>query len=197
MLGELLTPGDQPDVDSAAPVAQSPAPTIGPEPVRVPAPAAGPDNLGQAAAPGMVSQAPAEPSSLQSCERADGRSTLYIQIYSENSRMAATRLRQALQPEEGAPLLVAPIENVVRNAELRQQRPPVPWPNPTLVLHDPASGDCARAIAARIGTPWLTETGASRVRLRSLPASLQARPGVLELWLPPVDAAAADKKAQR
>lgn len=203
MLGELLTPGTQPAVDTAAPVAQSPAPTVGPEPVLVPAPAAGPDNQGQAAAPlaaaapGMVSQAPAEPTSLQSCERAYGRSTLYIHIYSENSRMAATTLRQALQPEEGAPLLVAPIENVVRNAELRQQRPPVPWPNPTLVLHDPASADCARAIAAHIGAPWLTDTGASRVRLRSLPASLQAQPGVLELWLPPVDAGAADKKAPR
>jgi hypothetical protein len=126
-----------------------------------------------------------------------GGSTLYIHIYSESTRMAATALRQALQPEQGAPLLVASIENVVRNAELRQQRPPVPWPNPTLVLHDPASRDCARAIAAAVGASWLSETGSSRVRLRSLPASLQARPGVLELWLPPQESCAAPSRKRR
>jgi hypothetical protein len=125
---------------------------------------------------------------LQACARSDSGSTLYIHIYSESTRMAATALRQRLQPEDGAPLLVAPIENVVRNAELRQQRPPVPWPNPTLVLHDPASRDCALAIASAVGAPWTGVDGSSsRVRLRGLPASLQARPGVLELWLPPVE----------
>ncbi len=139
-----------------------------------------------AAAAGMGQAMPqAEIATLQSCARGQSGSTLYIHIYSETSRLAATALRQALQPEEGAPLLVAPIENVVSNAELRQQRPPVPWANPTLVLHDPASRDCARAIAAQVGAPWLSGAGSMRVRLRSLPASLQAQPGVLELWLPP------------
>lgn len=140
-------------------------------------------------------QGPFTPAALQACARAadGGSSTLYIHIYSENTRMAATALRQALQPEEGAPLLVAPIENVVRNAELRQQRPPVPWPNPTLVLHDPASRNCARAIAAAVGAPWQSEGGTTPVvRLRSLPASLQARPGVLELWLPPPETSTAN-----
>ena len=138
----------------------------------------------------VAPQGPFTPAALQACARSgnSGNSTLYIHIYSESTRMAATALRQTLQPEEGVPLLVAPIENVVRNAELRQQRPPVPWPNPTLVLHDPASRNCARAIAAAVGAPWHSENGTTRVvRLRSLPASLQARPGVLELWLPPLE----------
>jgi hypothetical protein len=144
----------------------------------------------QAMVPGSASPVatPFTPAALQACARSDSGSTLYIHIYSENTRMAATALRQQLQEEEGVPLLVAPIENVVRNAELRQQRPPVPWPNPTLVLHDPASRDCALAIASAVGAPWAALDGSSsRVRLRDLPASLQARPGVLELWLPPVE----------
>ncbi len=207
MLGGLFTTSGPSDADDAATMAQSPTPLPGPEPsILSPAPAAasGPAPSGASGGQAMPSGslgslvgatvAQQKAPGLQSCKRGQNGSTLYIHIYSETSRPAANALRQALQPEAGAPLLVAPIENVVRNAELRQQRPPVPWANPTLVLHDPASDDCARAIAAQVGAPWLSETGASRVRLRGLPASLQAQPGVLELWLPPVDNMAPDKK---
>ena len=212
MLGDLLTRSGQPNTGSAAAVAQSPTSTVGPAShVVLPAPVAAPGReligaaTGQAQAPASLGSlagttipaagvASRESPNLQSCARAQGASTLYIHIYSETSRMAATALRQALQPEQGAPLLVAPIENVVRNAELRQQRPPVPWANPTLVMHDKASRDCARAIAAQVGAPWLRDSGSPRVRLRGLPESLQAQPGVLELWLPPVDNMASDKK---
>lgn len=125
--------------------------------------------------------------SLRNCVREAGNTTLYMQIYDESSRLPATALRQALQPQDGSPLLVAPIENVVRSADLRQQRRPVPWPQPTLVLHDPASRDCARAIARYIGAPWLTPGEADRVWLRDLSRSLQPKPGVIELWLPPAE----------
>ena len=131
--------------------------------------------------------------SLQACLRSSGRTTLYVHIYDESSRLPASLLRQALQPDEGAPVLVAPIENVVRSADLRQQRRPVPWPKPTLVLHDPASRDCAHAISRYIGTPWVPPGDADRVWMRALSRSLQATPGVIELWLPPVGAANPDK----
>ena len=199
MLRDLMTAARTPDAGDPSMAGQAPASPAGAESIVVlPAPAAapGPEPVGASSGQAMASARPESPD-LQSCAHGHGGSTLYIQIYSETSRLAATALRQALQPEEGAPLLVAPIENVVRNAELRQQRPPVPWANPTLVLHDPASGDCARAIAAQVGAPWLNEAGISQVRLRGLPASLQAQPGVLELWLPPVDTMATNKKQSR
>ncbi len=134
---------------------------------------------------------------LKACQRStgNGRSTLYIQIYEESARAPATALRQVLQSVRDSNLVVSPIENVTRSADLRQQRRPVPWPRPTLLLHDPASRDCANAISRYIGVPWVpvatpaaANAGrANAVRIRELPASLQAQPGVIELWLPPVE----------
>lgn len=125
-------------------------------------------------------------SSLQPCQRESGRTILYVQIYDEASRLSAVALRQALQAQPDVPLVVAPVENVTRSADLRQQRKPVPWPQPTLMLHDPASRHCAQAIAKFIGVPWVLAGDAEPVWLRNLPRSLPARPGVIELWLPPV-----------
>ncbi len=171
----LVPPAASPGVaEPARPVA--PAPGLAANATR---PVAGSGDQALAQGPGM---------SLENCSRSDGASTLYIHIYDENTRVAATALRQLLQRETAAPLAVAPIENVSRSADLRQERRPVPWPNPTLVLHDPASRDCARAIAGFVGAPWLTPPAVRLVRLRMLPASLPARPGVLELWLPPLQA---------
>lgn len=125
-------------------------------------------------------------SSLQPCQRESGRTILYIQIYDEASRLSAVALRQALQAQPDVPLVVAPVENVTRSADLRQQRKPVPWPQPTLMLHDPASRHCAQAIAKFIGAPWVLPGDAEPVWLHALPGSLPARPGVIELWLLPV-----------
>jgi len=86
---------------------------------------------------------------------------------------------------------------VIRSADLRQQRRPVPWPRPTLVLHDPASRDCARAILGYIGAPWVVPGDVDQVWLRDLPRSLQARPGVIELWLPPSDMTTSMNNANR
>jgi hypothetical protein len=160
----------------AAPVAAAPAATQAPQ-------------TAQAGNPATVS--------LQSCARPDATSTLYVHIYDEDSRVPATALRQALQADSSVPLLVAPVENVVRSADLRQQRRPVAWPKPTLVMHDPASRDCARAIAAYVGAPWVVRPEPRAVRLRELPPSLTARAGVMELWLPPLDVTAPEAQQQR
>ena len=132
--------------------------------------------------------------SLQLCQREGGPTTLYVHIYDEASRLPATLLRQTLSPDTDVPLLVAPIDNVTRSADLRQQRRPVPWPKPTLVLHDPASRDCALAITRYIGAPWVSAAEPDRVWLRNLPRSLDARPGMIELWLPPMDSASAESR---
>jgi hypothetical protein len=63
-------------------------------------------------------------------------------------------------------------------------------------LHDPASRACAQAIATYVGAPWLRGPTTQAVRLRDLPASLTARPGVMELWLPPLDVAAPEQQPQ-
>ncbi len=192
----------QPSESLAAP---APAPVGAAEAPRPAAAAQAPPAMAAGAAPpapasaNTDNQEPGERTrpTLQSCARAEGGSTLYIQIYDDNTRLAAIKLRQALQSDTAVPLLVAPIENVVRSADLRQARRPVPWPTPTLVLHDPASRDCARAIAAYVGVPWLTQPGIHRVRLRALPASLPARPGVLEMWLPPLQGGSGDAAQPR
>ncbi|NKI94466.1 hypothetical protein [Rhizobacter sp. SG703] len=124
--------------------------------------------------------------SLGACRQGDERSTLYIEIYDEASREAASALRQAIQQEADVLVQVAPIDNAARNAELRQQRRPVPWPVPTFVLHDPASRECALALSRFIGEPWVTPTRIDGVWIRERRRSAVPRPGVIELWLPPV-----------
>ena len=172
-------------------------------PIITAAPPALPSSAASGAGGAAESAAPASQLaanvSLKACARATGPSTLYIQIYDEGSRPPAAALRQALQAEAGAPLVVAPIENVVRSADLRQQRRPVPWPRPTLLLHDPASRPCAQAISRYIGVPWAasaTPGSINRIRVRDLPASMQAQPGVIELWLPPQESTLAKKDGQ-
>jgi hypothetical protein len=178
----ILPPPPPPPTAAAAEPPAAPTSPLGKQaaPVMAPYPQS---NIGSAAIPG-----------LQLCQRDTGRSTLYVHIYDEGSRLPASLLRQALNPDNESQLTVAPIENVTRSADLRQQRRPVPWPKPTLVLHDPASRDCARAIARYIGTPWVPPGETDRVWIRDLPRSLQARPGVIELWLPPVETSTADAR---
>jgi hypothetical protein len=124
--------------------------------------------------------------SLAACRPGDERSTLYIEIYDEASREAASALRQAIQQEADVLVQVAPIDNAARNAELRQQRRPVPWPVPTFVLHDPAGRECALALSRFIGEPWVTPQRIDGVWIRERRRSAVPRPGVIELWLPPV-----------
>jgi predicted acylesterase/phospholipase RssA len=127
---------------------------------------------------------------------------VYINIYDEASRESANELARQLQSagvNEAAPanarrdvrVQVAGIENVTRSAELRQQRRPTPWPRPTLVLHHRRlDGNCAKTLAGVIGRAIGGDSDAG-VWISELPRSLsgEARPHVLELWLPPAGAA--------
>ncbi|MEY4562199.1 MAG: hypothetical protein RLZZ618_1476 [Pseudomonadota bacterium] len=129
--------------------------------------------------------------SLAACERPPLASTLYLQVYDEASRAAATTLRQTLQDAATAAnvhMQVAPVENVGRTAELRQRRRPVPWAQPTLIVHDAGGRPCAAALSRWIGLPWVAVGETDKVWVRGLPETLKGQPGTIELWLPPVDA---------
>jgi hypothetical protein len=138
--------------------------------------------------PSSGAPTPATPGIADLCARANGGyTTVYLQIYDEASRPAATALREAYLKQAGSVLQVAPIENVVRSAELRQQRRAVPWPKATFVVHDPNSTGCAAALAKLVGPPWAKQAGDTDPPwIRGLPSRLQANLGVIELWLPPV-----------
>ena len=114
--------------------------------------------------------------------------------------MYTRTLRKELQAAADAPVMVAPVENVTRSADLRNARKPIPWPKPTLLLHDrsdPQARACALSIRKYLGAPWVTSNDESLVWLRDLPSALQAQPGVIELWLPPTDSISADKVSER
>ena len=133
------------------------------------------------------------------------KTTLYIQVYDPASFAMANALRDTLNQQVSAVVQVAPVENVVRSADLRQQRRPEPWPKPTFVLHDRtnfnanlASNDnggqaCAKALSQYLGVPWVLPGAPDQVWIRNLPDALKATPGVIELWLPSV----ATKNAER
>jgi len=111
---------------------------------------------------------------------------LYTQIYDEASRETAAALLRTLQQDAAGAVRAAPIENVIRSAELREQRRPVPWAQPTLIVHDPADGACAKALADAIRGALPSVPGRDNsVWVRELPRSLKARSGVIELWIPP------------
>ena len=112
--------------------------------------------------------------------------------------------RQALLRLDG--LSVPPVENVGRSAELRGARKPVPWPVPTLVVHqdDAASAACARALQGLVQARLAPSAEARQterndavppeVWIRPLPAVLKRASGqrVIELWLPPNPVATGD-----
>ncbi len=142
------------------------------------------------------------------------RSILYVQVYDETSLRVANQWRQVLLDlPGGVGLQLAPIENVTRSAELRQQRRPVPWPKPTFLLHDPSSRRCAEVLAGLLKSrlaPTLSDGGANsileknaalvgddKVWIRNLPENQpKRRNGVIELWLPPASLSAAKTHAQ-
>ncbi len=112
---------------------------------------------------------------------------IYVQVYDEPSRRLAALLRQRLQAEVGANVQVAPIENVSRSSELRQQRKPVPWPQPTFIVHRKADEPCAQSLRATVSAAWRVSGGEREVWVGELPKSLQVKSSerMIELWLPP------------
>ncbi len=147
---------------------------------------------GAAPAPAVPVAPPAAPQAA--CERNDRPVQLFVQIYDEASRESANAVVRALRKDTGDALRVAPIENVTRAAALRDQRRPVPWPQPTLIVHDPAEHACAVQLAATVRATLPAIGGRDPgVWVRNLPRTLKPSPGVIELWIPPRDGAAAAK----
>jgi hypothetical protein len=164
----------------------------------------------------LASARPTSPTASKlttACQRSvkTERTVLYVQVYDETSLRVANQWRQVLLDLPGGlGLQLAPIENVLRSAELRQQRRPVPWPKPTFLLHDPSSRLCAEELT-RLLKPRLAQAAANKtanpapgnktapaeldaVWIRNLPDSQpHRRVGVIELWLPP--ASLSDAKA--
>ena len=102
-------------------------------------------------------------------------------------------MRRALQGTAGEALLIAPVEDVNRSATLRGTRRPVPWPQPTFVLHNPAERPCAEALRPLVQRAWTMPGRAPpEVWIRQLPTGQAARERVLELWLPRREAALRD-----
>lgn len=181
-----------PPMTESAPAA-APAPLPAPAPVpAAPAPApAGTPGPGPAPAPvpaPVPAPAPSAPavSVAAACSSAEGTARLYIQIYDEPSREPANRLRDTLLREGDQRFYAALIENVTRSAELRQRRKPVPWPQPTFIVHDASGWPCARAMADTVQRLWPTRADRT-VWITDLPRGLKATPGAIELWLPPQD----------
>lgn len=196
-----------PPADSA-PVRAAPAPTPTPTPVPAPVPAPAPapasapadgtpapgkgkgngssandaETYGSGASAALVTAIPApEAERLQADCPAQTR--IYTQIYDEAARAHADQLRQHLQAAGAGRLRIAPIENVTRTAALRQQRPPVPWQQATLILHDAALRPCAQALAQVVQPRWALPDS-KQALITSLPAALKGQPRTIELWLP-------------
>ena len=128
------------------------------------------------------------------CGQGERPTRLFVQIYDEASREPAAAVVRALRKATDDMIRVAPIENVTRAAALRDQRRPVPWPQPTLIVHDPADRACAVELAATIRATLPVVSGRDPgVWVRDLPHTLKPSPGVIELWIPPSEGAAAAK----
>lgn len=165
-----------------------------PPPTGAPGPATGPTVPPPPPRPAPV------PATYADCVRPGQRPVLlYTQVYDEASRTSGNALRETLQAEAGSVLRVAPLENVTRTAALRQQRAPVPWAQPTLIVHQPDDLPCARQLAAAIGRLWRGPGGGNPAAVRELPASLRERgtARIVELWLPPAGGAGDRNAAAR
>lgn len=175
--------------EGRAPTAPPPAPAAAPPP----APAA--TSTGAADEPAAAPVEPAAVAGAAACERSDYPLRLFVQIYDEASRDPATSVVRALQDRLGDALRVAPIENVTRSAALRNQRRPVPWPQPTLIVHDPEERACADQLATLVRAALPPVSGRDPgVWVRDLPRSLTPSRGVIELWIPPHEGAATAAK---
>lgn len=129
----------------------------------------------------------------KACRSLDGPVQLYIQVYDEPTRVEARALRRAWQAMDPMLLSVPSVENVVRTAALRDARPPVPWPQPTLLVHRGDSVQdlgCAAVLRDQVRRAWYPSAPTTgEVWVRKLPNDGgKPRERVIELWLPPKDA---------
>ncbi|MCE3272279.1 MAG: hypothetical protein K0S57_2676 [Ramlibacter sp.] len=155
----------------------APAPQVAHAPA--PRPAASAPAPAVAAAPAASAPAPAAAAACQDVR-------LYLQVYDEPSRAAATTLLEKLAP---LGVRANAIENVLATAAATGNRKPVPYRQPTLVLHDPGLQPCAAALKGVIDTHRRTVGQPGETQQRPLPAQLKPTPNVIELWLPPAASA--------
>ena len=173
-----------------------------PAPTPVPAPAgtepAATDATPTPRAPPVAAQAPElvapvadEQAAAIRAQCPDG-TRLYTQIYDESARPRADQLRLRLQQASARQVRAAGTENVSRTAAMRQQRRPVPWLQPTFIVHEPALRTCAQALAEAVQTRW-PRPEAQTAWVTDLPAGLKGQPRTIEMWLPtpPADRASA------
>ena len=128
------------------------------------------------------------------CKPQDGKGViLYVHVYDDVMRTYAS---QVSWTSAGAALRMPGIENVVNTASLRKSRPPTPYPAPTLIVHDLSQRTaCAGAVAAWLSPqilPWYADGTA--LTIAALPSRFSPQPGVIELWLPPVEDTRADHR---
>jgi hypothetical protein len=110
----------------------------------------------------------------------EGR-TVYIQIYGPQQRDEARSYRE---PWRQLGASVPPIEDVTASARSAGRAAGSPVTRPTVRVHDAASIACARALAEAAGkNNWAVEPLSPRLR---------ATPGMVEVWIPPADKAAAN-----
>ena len=131
---------------AAAPAASVSTPAPAPTATSTEAPAAG-------AMPELITAiSAAEAAGLR--DDCPAGTLLYTQIYDEATREHAEQLRQRLQQAGAGALRIPRIENVARTAAMRQQRPPVPWQQPTFVVHQARLRPCAQALAQLVQPRW-------------------------------------------
>ncbi len=182
------TPAPEPPAAAAPPEPPMPAPAVVAEPAPetnteppeppAPPPAAVPRRVGIDVA-----------TITATCMRNGDRTRLFVLVYDDDTRAVAAQWRQRLIDLPGnLGLQVVPVKDVVRDADLKEQRHPVPWPKPTFVLHDPSSRGCALVLGRQLR--FITPDGQAAVGdsgfwVRDLPDTQpNRRPGVIELWLP-------------
>ena len=122
--------------------------------------------------------------------KSDGPITIYVQIYDEVMRARVEEIRSGFGHVDA--VRFAGIENVAATSAARGAKQPARWHEPTLLVHRSTDTQCANAVAQDLKAPLLKLYAPdANIRVRSLPPSFQSTRHVLELWLPPVEKAAA------
>ena len=138
----------------------------------------------------------------QACPARGQAALLYLQIYDEAARHMAEDIRRKLGAQSASPWMVPPVDNVVQRSKLQEQRGPVPWPRPTIVVHRESDMACAEGLREWL-RPHLTTRSAggttdaapAEIWIRRLPPTVKGRDGVFELWLPAPPAPAIGRQA--
>ncbi len=159
-----VVPAAAPASPPATPPTPEATPAAPPPPAAVPGPA-----------PATPPTSPAAP--LPDCR---GK-TVFLQIYGPQQRDEVRAWRERWQQ---LGFSVPPIEDVYASARQSGRARPQAVPVTTVRYHDAASLACAQALAPALGLPaW---------RVAPLSARLPATPGMLEVWVQPKKAAAAE-----